>query len=120
MILGANLTRLDDFTKSLITNKEVIAISQNAVTSKEHSTYPETLLRPRRWSATTGGPHPQKYIAIFNLHDRPLVSEERWLMFGLADKDHAVYDVWNQKQVPGAKTLHVDIPAHGCALFRVE
>ena len=120
MILGANLTRLDDFTKSLITNKEVIAISQNAVTSKEHSTYPETLLRSRRWSATTGGPHPQKYIAIFNLHDRPLVSEERWLMFGLADKDHAVYDVWNQKQVPGAKTLHVDIPAHGCALFRVE
>jgi alpha-galactosidase len=120
MILGANLTKLDDFTKSLITNKEVIAISQMAVESKEQATYPEDPLRTRRWSAKTGGAQPKRYIAVFNLHDTPLNSEETWRMFGLADKPHAVYDVWNQRRIASAKTLHVEIPAHGCALFRVD
>ena len=34
LILGANLTKLDDFTRSLITNKEVLDINQNAVESE--------------------------------------------------------------------------------------
>ena len=33
LILGTNLTRLDDFTRSLITNKEVIDLNQQAVES---------------------------------------------------------------------------------------
>jgi hypothetical protein len=35
LILGANLTRLDEFTRSLITNKEVIAVDQTAVSGAE-------------------------------------------------------------------------------------
>ncbi|WP_263359469.1 glycoside hydrolase family 27 protein [Acidicapsa ligni] len=120
MILGANLTRLDDFTKSLLANKEVIAINQTAIKSEEHSTYPEDPLRPRRWSAITGGTHPQHYVAIFNLHDKPLKDDEPWLLFGLADKAHAGYDVWNKKHLPPSAKLHVEIPAHGCMLVRVE
>jgi hypothetical protein len=42
------------------------------------------------------------------------------MVFHLTDKPHAVYDVWNQKRVPSSKTLHVELPAHGCALFRLE
>ena len=120
MILGANLTKLDDFSRSLITNKEVLAINQTAVKSEVHSSNSEDRLRPRYWSAKTGGAKPERYIAVFNLKDTSREADESWGSFGLADRNYAVYDIWNQKHLSSAKALHVEIPAHGCALFRVE
>jgi alpha-galactosidase len=64
LILGANLTKLDDFTRSLITNKEVTDLNQQAVESK-----PGLLPKPqpgkqpflqRYWYARTGGPNPKR------------------------------------------------------------
>jgi len=120
MILGANLTKLDDFTKSLLVNKEVIAISQTTTESEELATYPEDPLRPRLWKARTAGPHPKTYIAVFNLKAEPLTRDIPWSSFRLAEKPHATYDIWSEKQIPAAKSLHTEIPPHGCALFRVE
>jgi len=42
------------------------------------------------------------------------------MIFHLNDKPHAAFDIWNQKQIPSAKALHVELPPHGCALFRIE
>jgi alpha-galactosidase len=124
LILGANLTKLDDFTRSLITNKEVTDLNQQAVESK-----PGLLPKPqpgkqpflqRYWYASTGGPSPKRYIAVFNLVDATTSSNLPWMLFHLPNKPYAVYDVWNQKHLPAAKTLHVVLPPHGCALFRIE
>jgi hypothetical protein len=124
LILGTNLTKLDDFTRSLITNKEVLEMNQNAVESgpgpmplKDGKTdsFPQ-----RYWYARTGGSHPRQYLAVFNLDDHASSSDLPWMAFRLSDKPHAVYDIWNQKHVPSAKVLHVVLPPHGCALFRVE
>jgi hypothetical protein len=121
LIYGGNLTKLDDFTRSLLSNREAIDIDQNAVASGEAATYPEDPLRPRYWWAKTGGAHPKRYLAVFNLKDAPQDIDVPWSYFHLADKNHAVYDVWNEKRIPSAKTLKAGtIPAHGCALFRVE
>ena len=79
LILGTNLTKLDDFTRSLISNKEVLDINQNAVESKPGLTpYPTPGTKPflqRYWFARTGGPHPKRYIAVFNLADSTTVSD---------------------------------------------
>ena len=124
LILGANLTKLDDFTRSLITNKEVTDLNQQAVESgpgllpKNHgnsASFPQ-----RYWYARTGGPNPWSYIAVFNLADAKTASNLPWALFHLENKAHALYDVWNQKHIASAKSLHVILPAHGCALFRVE
>lgn len=132
LILGTNLTKLDDFTRSLITNKEVTDLDQQAVESKpgpvpkpapktsatkdgDSASFPQ-----RYWYATTGGPSPKRYIAVFNLADAATSSNMPWKLFQLDNKPHAVFDVWNQKQIPRSKELHVDLPPHGCALFRVE
>ena len=123
LILGANLTRLDDFTRSLITNEEVLALNQTAVESKPGPTPysgSDKLFPQRYWYARTGGPHPKEYLAVFNLADSPTASNLPWMLFYLADKPHAVFDVWNQKHIPSAGGLHVELPPHGCALFRVE
>ncbi|HET7103024.1 MAG TPA: glycoside hydrolase family 27 protein [Terracidiphilus sp.] len=124
LILGANLTRLDDFTRSLITNKEVLAINQTAVESRPGlapaakgvaSAFPV-----RFWYARTGGSHPRQYLAVFNLADAPASSNLPWMMFRLPNKAYALYDIWNRRHIPSSSVLHVKLPAHGCALFRVE
>ena len=124
LILGANLTKLDDFTRSLITNKEVLEINQKSVESGQglmplkdgkSDSFPQ-----RYWYARTGGMHPHQYLAVFNLQDQATASNLPWMVFHLTDKPHKVFDIWNQKRIPTTKTLHVELAAHGCALFRVE
>jgi hypothetical protein len=124
LIVGANLTKLDDFTRSLMTNSEVLNIDQKAVESgpglmplrnSTSDNFPS-----RFWYAKTGGAHPKQYLAVFNLEDHPTSSVLPWVLFHLMDKPHAVFDIWNKKSIPKAKTLHVDLPPHGCALFRLE
>ena len=124
LILGTNLTRLDDFTRSLITNKDVMDLNQQSVESGpgllprnrgDSASFPQ-----RYWYARTGGTHPERYIAVFNLADAKTSSNLPWALFHLENKPHALYDVWDRKHVLSARTLHVVLPAHGCALFRVE
>ena len=124
LILGGNLTKLDDFTRSLITNKEVAAMNQTVVMSQ-----PGDSLKldesaqgrdQRLWIAQTGGPSPKRYIAVFNTGDATADWQIKWYWFRLADKPHAVFDIWNQKHLPSSSLLHVLLPPHGCALYRVE
>jgi len=122
LILGANLTKLDDFTRGLITNKEATSMNQRSIESGParmpmNDGYP---LPWQAWYARTGGPHSETYLAVFNLSEVAGKWDVPWLTFHLSDKPHAVYNIWVQKHVPSAKELHVEIPAHGCALYRIE
>jgi hypothetical protein len=118
LILGANLTRLDPFTRSLITNREVLGINQKS-TASGPAQIPAGVPW-RAWWARTAGPKPATYLAVFNLRDQAAAWNVPWTDFHLSGAKHAVYDVWNRKNVPPAAALHVNLPAHGCALFRVE
>jgi alpha-galactosidase len=124
LVLGTNLTKLDDFTRSLITNKDVLEMNQRAVESGQglmpmkvgnSDSFPQ-----RYWYARTAGRHPKQYMAVFNLDDNPTKSDLPWMVFHLTDKPHAVFDIWNQRRIPAAKTLHVELAPHGSALFRVD
>jgi hypothetical protein len=124
LILGTNLTKLDDFTRSLITNRDVIDMNQKTVESgqglmplKDGST---DSFSQRYWYARTGGNHPRHYLAAFNLEDKATSTDLPWLVFHLEEKQYAVFDIWNQKHLSKAKALHVELPPHGCALFLVE
>ena len=119
LIFGGNLTRLDDFTRSLMTNKEVTNIDRHA-TATGPALMPKNDGDPlswRAWYARAGG---KTYAAVFNLDDEPKTLDVPWLNFHLADKPHAAFDVWNARQISSAKALHVELPPHGCALFRME
>lgn len=118
LILGANLTRLDDFTRSLITNGEVLAINQQSAASGPAQIPPGVPWRA--WWAHTAGPNPVTFLAVFNLRDQPAAWDVPWTDFHLPASPHAVYDMWNQKDVSAAQSLHVKLPPHGCALFRLK
>ena len=64
-----------------------------------------------------------KVLLGFDANDMPITRAPRTqitLRNLLTHTAGYVYDIWNQTRLPAAKTLHVEIPARGCALFRLE
>lgn len=119
LIFGGNLIKLDDFTRSLMTNKDVMDIDQHA-TESGPALMPKSEGDPLPWRAWYARKAGKTYAAVFNLADEPKTLDIPWLSFHAADKPHAAFDVWNQSKISAAKTLHVELPPHACALYRIE
>jgi hypothetical protein len=120
LILGANLTKLDDFTRSLITNKEVIDINQKSTETHSVKNLPAGFENARVWEASAGaGKQTQTSFAFFNLDDKPVTLHATWAQLGLAGK-HAARNLWDQSRLKASETVEVTLPAHGSTLYRVE
>jgi alpha-galactosidase len=119
LILGANLTELDKFTLSLITNRAVIGINQTAWASHPVA-LPPGFENFRVWQAFEGDrARPTRYIAIFNLDDKPAHLSAQWAQLDFSGR-HAVRDLWSGKVRPISAALSLDMPPHGSAVFRVD
>ena len=119
LILGANLTKLDDFTRSLITNKAVIAVDQTAWETEPVTDLPKGFEKARVWTALAGPrDKPVRYLALFNLDDKPVTLHATWKALGLHGR--ALHDLWNGKSHAAASGIAVTLPAHGSAIYRVE
>ena len=119
LIFGGNLTKLDDFSRTLLTSREVLAINQKA-TESGPAILPANDGAPqpaRAWYARVGN---KTYAAVFNVDDKPHRFDIPWLSFHLTNKSYAAYDVWAGKYILKADALHVELAPHACALFRVK
>jgi alpha-galactosidase len=117
LILGANLIKLDDFTRSLITDKDVTEMNQTVAQSNESKSHGENV---RVWTATTGGPHPRVYVAVFNLGDKATQLDLDWPVSSSLKKPTAIYDIWNKTQLSSRHRSLVKLRPHQCSLFRIE
>ena len=77
MILGANLTKLDDYTRSLITNQTLLFIDQASSLSRpvDAAGLPAGFENARVWRATINTPGARgyaEYFAFFNLDSKPV------------------------------------------------
>lgn len=116
LVLGANLTKMDGFLKSLVTNKSLIAVNQTAWESAPITDLPKGFEKARVWMALAGPRQkPVPYVAVFNLDDKPVTLRASWRQLGI--KGHTARDLWTGKRI-GA--LLVTLPAHGSAIYRVE
>jgi hypothetical protein len=119
LILGANLTKLDDFTRSLITNKEVIEINQKAWESKPVKDLPAGFENVRVWRAASGvkiGVHDD--VAFFNLDDKPVTLHFIWKQMGARGTE--VHNLWDGKSMKAADSVVLTLPAHGSAIYRLQ
>jgi len=117
LILGANLTRLDDFTRSLFTNKDVTEMNQIVTRSSNSPAHGENI---RIWTASTDGEHIRAYVAIFNVGDQPTELELDWASSSSLKHVHSVYDIWNKTQLPAKARARVKLRPHACSLFRLD
>jgi alpha-galactosidase len=116
MILGGNLTLLDQRTLQLLTNRDVIAINQNSLKSFE--------VRREKglfgWRADMPGG--KVAIAIFNVADTPLKLDRQLAEF-VGDRGMrrwGAHDVWQNRDLGSIRKLIFTIPPHACVLLNLH
>ncbi len=114
LIMGGNLTKLDDWTLSLLTNAEVLDVDQ-------HSTGGHAVINTEKASVWIAQPGKGKgsYIAVFNLDSAPQKLSYTWKDLGMMPARYPVRDLWEHKDLGAADKLEVTLPPHGCALYRI-
>ncbi len=125
LILGANLTRLDGFTRSLISNQDVLFVNQTATYSRpvDTASLGAGFENTRIWRATIHEPGSRgyaEYFAFFNLDAAPATLKTSWTLLGLAGSKHSAQNLWDGTSMKEAKEISVNLPPHGCALFQVH
>ncbi len=121
LILGANLTLLDDATLRLLTNREVLAIDQNAVV-RGHPLNVDQQGDLRVWQAEAQSVHGGivNVVGLFNLGDAPLYVDKSAAAFHFTTKRDSptnAINVWTGERVPDRNRIQVTIPPHGCVLL---
>ncbi|WP_030613585.1 alpha-galactosidase D [Streptomyces fulvoviolaceus] len=111
---GDDLTRLDSYGLSLLTNREVIALNQDGTPPAR----PVTPSDPQQvWAAKN--PDGTYTVALFNLADAPAAVTGDWTTLGFTGKA-AVRDLWNHENLGTYKNrITQALPAHGSRLFTV-
>jgi hypothetical protein len=125
LILGGNLTKLDDYTRSLITNQTTLFVNQNATYSRPVDT---TALgsgfeNARIWRATINQPGARgydEYFAFFNLGSNPLTLHITWKQLGLEGAKHTAHSAWDDSTTKASKDISVTLPPHGSTLYEVH
>jgi len=120
LILGGNLTRLDPFTRSLITNRRVLEVNQTARTSRPLADLPSSLQGVRIWLASVprrGGD--ASVIAVFNINETPQPVRAEWAELGISAGAHRMRELWSGHVTTGTG-LDLTLPAHASAIYRIE
>ncbi len=116
LMLGCNLTDLDDWTLSLLTNDEVLAIDQ------------DPLAQGAKCVSQTGGlevwvkdlKDGSKAMGLFNRSDADTQITAKWSDAGLSGKQR-VRNVWEQKDLDVAvDQVTLPVPKHGVVLLKLS
>lgn len=114
LIMGGNLTRLDEFTASLLTNSEVLAVNQHSTKTRALTTSADRAV----WTALPAAGH-GLYVAVFNLSDRPAALRHNWSDLGLSGPRYNIRDLWAHQEIPAVTDLNVTLQPHASGLYRL-
>jgi hypothetical protein len=123
LIFGGDMTKMDDFTLSLITNPEVIAVDQDSLANRQ-------LFRREglvAWIADAPN-SPDKYLALFNTRDKPAGQDPATgvkVPVKLADLGFngpcKIRDLWKKADLGRFdEEFAPEINWHGAGLYRVS
>lgn len=115
LIMGGDLLSADEWTTSLLTNPEVIAVDQHS--HENHAVFTSDtvaiwLARPENGDGY--------YLAAFNIGDSQQTIHHEWKDLELAGARYKVRDLWERKKLKAAKSLTVKLAPHASVLYGVE
>jgi alpha-galactosidase len=115
LFVGANLTKMDGYTKSLLTNPGLIAVDQSSTENKFLGQDGDVVA----WTAnsSTG---PSSYLALFNLSDTSVKIESAYGAYGFPNDTYKLRDVWERKELGEHAQIVVELPAHGSVLLELK
>jgi alpha-galactosidase len=115
LMVGGDLTKTDQWTMSLLTNPEVLAVDQHSNGNHPVVVSDNVVV----WVADAGSKG-KSYVAAFNRSESELPVAYTWKELGLSGSEYLVRDLWERKDLRVAKQLAAHIPAHGCVLYGVQ
>jgi alpha-galactosidase len=116
LIFSGEMATLDDFTRNILCNAEVIDIDQDKSGKPGHSIFNEDLVEIWEKELSDGN----TAIAIFNR--RPMQTSVRvdWKALGYEGK-YPIRDLWRQQDLgTTAGVASFDIPRHGCVMLKMK
>ncbi len=114
LMMGGDLPTLDPFTRSLLSNPDVLAVNQHG--SRATIAYKQGDLRVWKSKAPAGG----EYVAVFNLSDSPSNVDVTWSQVGVAPKPGSTQELWTHKTLSQPETLKVALAPHAAALYKLN
>jgi alpha-galactosidase len=118
LLIGCDMEKFDDFTLSLLSNDEVLAIDQDALGKEAMCVSTNGTVRIYEKQLEDGG----RAVGFFNLGAKPAdLSFSDFATLNLSGKQH-VRDLWRQKNLVDVDTdggsLPLTVPAHGVVLYK--
>ena len=132
LFFGGDLTRMDAFTFSLLTNTDLLWLNNAATKSEEirqnNSSGVRVWRAQRQGTALVAPPHQRnvtKYVGVFNTGSAPANEALSAADFGAqsGEANCGVVDVWSGKHIGslrGSMILRVKVSSHDVALLRAE
>jgi hypothetical protein len=115
LIMGGDLVKCDEWTESLLTSPEVIAVDQHS--RDNHAVISDGGVAVWTARPETGAGH---YVAVFNLADDEGPIQYEWKRLGLPDGNLSVRDLWEARELGKSRSLSVKLKPHASVLFRVK
>jgi len=119
LILGANLTLLDDATLKLLTNPDLILIDQTATRSGQVMHDGDIIA----WTADLSPDSPDGSIALalFNTGESQVVLDSSFEAYNLEAATYRVKDVWTGKTLTKVKSIEsLTLEPHACVLWLLK
>ena len=116
MVFGGDMTQLDPFTLSLLTNDEVIDVDQDTLGKQAKPVYHSGDLEVWAKDLEDGS----KAVGLFNRGESETEVTARWSDLGIQGKQ-IVRDIWRQKDI-GAfdNEFHTSVGRHGAAFLMIR
>lgn len=115
LMIGADLMVLDNLTKSLLSNREVLEVNQNSLNNHQLSKVDDNII----WIADIPGTQ-NKYLALFNLGEKTTAIEVKLKDLGFVSECQ-IRNLWTGSDTGTSKeSFSFPVPAHGSELFRVS
>ena len=115
LIFGGDLPSLDPFTRSLLTNTEVLNIDQNSLNTSIAYSKDDLHI----WTAK-GAPPGVVYAALFNFSDSPAHVHMAWSQLGITVSSASIRELWTGETLRGSPDVDASVAAHGVVLYKIE
>lgn len=117
LLIGCDISKLDNFTLNLLSNDEVLALDQDALGKQAQQAF-KTDDYQIWMKELEDGSHA---IGIFNLSEKYQTINVDWNEIGLKNSSVNVRDLWRQKNLGAFKNnFSTKVPPHGVTLIKVE
>jgi len=113
-MFGGALTSLDPFTRSLLTNRELLEIDQHSSGNK--IVYSKDDLHV--WTAN-GPAKGVRYVSIFNFSDAAQTLQLNWDQLGFSGSPERADEIWTGASSSHPPTVETAVPAHGVRVYKV-